>query len=152
MIGTGDGHDLEESLAFGRAFVLLMAAVALALVLFGCTTEPGTERTFYDGSTQATVRFSETTPLVEIYATAEACAGLTGDPYKVKWYALDGPIVFPDGRRWTGAYDTDRRAIYYLDPSRDGLHEALHDLLWTNLRRADHPSPPFGVCVPPVGD
>lgn len=127
----------------------LALGVLLALGMAGCVTGPETEREFSDGVTEITVAVSQVEPQVEEYREMEACAGLTGNPYAVRWYRLAGPIVFSDGQTWYGAYNTERRAVYFYD--RASLrHEILHDLVFTNLRDYGHPSPPFGVCVPYV--
>ena len=127
-----------------------MRYVALLFLLAACATEPGGDgvRTFSNGSSNVTVAGVEVEPQRAVYAEVAQCAGLTGNPDKVRWFKLDGPIVFPEGENWWGVYWTDPREIWFTD-SLSMRHEILHDLVYQHTGREDHPSPPFGVCAEP---
>lgn len=87
------------------------------------------------------------TSWLRMYREAADCTGLLARPTGIRWFVMPGPVVFPDGTHWMGAYDATSRGIFLVRGDTLSVrHEALHDLLWLDRREGGHPTPPFGRC------
>ncbi len=81
----------------------------------------------------------------------EVCSGLTGDFDRVEWLVVPGHGFSCTSGQCAGHWEPDHRIFIAADWTANEMvvrHEMLHEL----LKRAGHPSPPFGKGCPLTWD
>ena len=77
----------------------------------------------------------------------EACSGLTGDFFAVRWYTVPGSLLNINGRLYDGYWIQKQNAVVYPEVhfgiAAQRAHIIRHELLHALLGRAGHPAEYF---------